>query len=439
MSIFKAYDVRGIYPLQINEKIVYNIGKAFVDVTKTKQVLIARDMRASGEKLYNALVKGVTEQGANVINIGLTSTPMFYYAVNKLNAETGIIITASHNPTEYNGLKLVRRGAEPISEKTGIEEIKKRVEDKDYKNVDREGKIRKADVVKDYIKYVKSYAEEIKDLKVVIDCGNGMAGKTITCLLKSYNIKLVSLYPELDGSFPNHEANPFKEENTKDLQKKVIEEKADIGFAFDGDADRVLIIDEKGRRVPGDITTALIAKQILSKSKEKILYDLRSSKAVPKLIEDNGGTPVISRVGHSFIKETMRREDIAFAGELSGHYYFKNNFYTDSAAIPVVMILSLLTKEKKKVSELVKNIGKYYHSGEINYEVKDKKAVIKKVQEHYKDAKINHIDGVTIEYKNWWFNLRKSNTEPVIRLNLEADRKTLMKKKIKEVTKLINN
>ncbi len=439
MSIFKAYDIRGLYPSEVNEKIIYNISRAFVDFIHCKKIVVGRDMRLSSPSLYNAVVKAITDQGCDVINVGIVSTPMFYYAVNKIKAGAGVMITASHNPGEYNGLKLVRAEAVPLNYDTGIKLIEEKVKNKDFKDVDDKGLISQAELLQDYINYVKTYASNVKDLKVVIDSGNGMAGKTIKKLLQEFPIKLISMYDELDGSFPNHEANPFKPETMKDLQAKVIEEKADVGFAFDGDADRMIMVDEKGNRVPGDITTALIAKKLLENNKgEKMMYDLRSTKSVPELIKKEGGVPLVSRIGHSFIKTRMKKEKVLFAGEMSGHYYFRDNFYTDSTAIPVVLILSLLAGENKKVSELTNNIMKYYHSGEINREVSDKKIVLKRVEEAYKDAKISRLDGITVEYDDWWFNLRESNTEPVIRLNLEADTKELMIKKRGEVLKLIH-
>lgn len=437
MTIFKPYDVRGVYPSEINEKIVYKIGRAFVTFLKCKKIVIARDMRLSSDSLHNALIKGFIDQGADVIDIGLASTPMFYYAVGKLEADGGIIITASHNPKQYNGLKFVKKGAAPINGGTGIQEIRHLVEGNDFLDVDKIGTITSKDLLNDYVNYVETYAKRIGGLKVVFDCANGMAGKTIIPLLNKFNIKSIGMYCELDGSFPNHEANPFKSDNTKLLQKRVIEEKADLGVAFDGDADRILLIDEKGNRVSGDILIALVAKDILCGRKEKIMYDLRSSKAVAELIKEEGGIPLISRVGHSFIKAKMRKEDVFFAGELSGHYYFRDNYYTDSAAIALMFVLSLLTHEKKPLSELISDMQKYYHSGEISRNVKDKKEVIRILRDIYSKGKISNIDGLTVEFDKWWFNLRESNTEPLIRLNLEADNEELMNEKVEELLTFI--
>lgn len=440
MSIFKAYDIRGVYPEEINEKIIYKIGRAFVDFLNCKTVVLGRDIRLSSQKLFDALSKGITDQGADVINIGLSSTPMMYYAVHKLKAGGGLVITASHNPKEWNGLKLVREEAKALSGEEGIEDIERRVINNEFRDVDEHGKIIQKDIKNEYIEYVKSYAGNINDFKIVIDCGNGMAGNVIFELLKKLKIKHSALYSEMDGQFPNHTPDPLKEENMKELQKKVMELKSDVGFAFDGDVDRIMLVDEKGNRIPGDITTALIAKNILTKKKGiKIIYDIRASKSVRELIQKNGGTPIVWKAGHSIIKKKMRDEGIEFGGEKSGHYFYKENFYTDSALITMIYVLEMMQKERKKLSELVESINPYSASGEINFEIEDKQGTMKKVEQHYKDAQITHIDGVTIEYPDWWFNLRESNTEPLLRLNLEADSKELMKKKINEVKQLLKN
>jgi phosphomannomutase len=438
MSIFKAYDIRGVYPTELNEKIMYKIGRAFVDFLKCKNVVVGRDMRLSSPSLFNALVKGIIDQGADVIDIGLSTTPMLYYAVHELKADSGLVITASHNPKEWNGLKLVREEGRALSGEDGIKEIEEKVKNNDFKDADEQGKITQKNITHDYINYAASYATNLNNFKIVVDCGNGMAGLTLIPLIEKLGIEYTALYSELDGSFPNHEPDPLKEKNMKDLQEKVVELKADVGFALDGDVDRIILVDEKGNRIPGDITTALIAKDLLSKKKIKVMYDIRASKSVKELIEKNGGTAMVYRAGHSLIKKKMREEGFDFGGEKSGHYFYKQNFYTDSALITLIYILELLKKEGKKLSELVKDINPYSSSGEINRKVKDKDEVLKRVEEKYKDAlRIFHIDGVTIEYKDWWFNLRKSNTEPLLRLNLEADNKGLMKEKIKEVLGLI--
>lgn len=438
MSIFKSYDVRGIYPNEINGDIAFKIGSAFSEFLNfPKSIVVARDMRNSSDLLYDSLIKGIVNQGVNVVNLGVVSTPLFYFAMNFLRSKGGIIITASHNPGKYNGMKFVKEFARPISGATGIKEIEKKVIENNFKIKDKKGIVQNVELLDAYIEYVKTYSNNISNLKVVIDSGNGIAGKIVPKLLKNYDIELIELYSKLDGSFPNHDANPFNEENLIDLKNKIIETNADVGFAFDGDNDRIVMVDEKGKVVRGDILTALIAKQILLRRKEKIMYDLRCSKSVREVIKDNGGTPVISRVGHSYIKQKMRNENIYFAGEISGHYYFKDNFYTDSAVIPLLFLLSYISKEIKKVSELVSEVsGKYFHSGEINKEVKDPKIVFERIKQNYSDGKQSFLDGITVEYFDFWFNVRKSNTEPLMRLNLEANNKELMKDKVKEILQL---
>ncbi|PIU63729.1 phosphomannomutase/phosphoglucomutase, partial [archaeon CG07_land_8_20_14_0_80_38_8] len=330
MTIFKAYDIRGKYPDEVDERIADKIGKAFAALFKPRVIVVGSDMRLSSDSLSESLINGLKNQGVKVVNVGLVSTPMFYYAVNKLSADAGVMVTASHNPKEYNGFKLVKKGAEPVNYDNGIMQVEKLVQENNFKGAKKAGTVTDADLLDDYVKYVESFADNVKGLKIVVDCGNGMAGKTIKKLLSNLGVDSVFLFDELDGSFPNHDANPFDERNTKFLQKKVLELKSDAGFAFDGDADRLLLVDEKGERVGGDTTTAVIARKILANHKgEKILFDLRSSKCVPEIIKNDNGVPVISRVGHSFIKQRMRDENIIFAGELSGHYYFRDNFYCD--------------------------------------------------------------------------------------------------------------
>lgn len=439
MAIFKAYDVRGVYPSELDENKAYKIGRAFVEFLKCKKVIIGRDMRVSSPSLHDSVIKGITESGADVIDIGLCSSPMMNFASATIEADGAMMITASHNPKEYNGFKFFRDHAIPISEVSGLKDIKSLADEAKFSDAEKKGTIEKIDIMEDYVKHVKNFADEIKGLKIVVDSGNGMSGLTAPKVLEGFDIEMVHMYPELDGSFPNHECNPMKEKNTADLQKKVIDENADLGIALDGDADRVVFIDENGERISSDLITALIAIQFLKKGKQKILYDLRSSKSVKETIEENGGEAIMCRVGHSFIKAQLREEVAVFAGELSGHYYFKDNFFTDSGVIAMMMILNLLNSEKKKLSELVNPLRKYYSTGEINMEVNDKDKALEKAKEKYSDGKVFELDGVSVEYNNWWFNLRKSNTEPVIRLNLEADTKELMESKKKEVLDIIKS
>jgi len=436
MTIFKAYDIRGKYPEEFNEETAGKIAKAFSQFLKPKTIVLGMDMRLSSKKIQKSIINALISQGIKITNIGLVSTPMFYFAVNHFKADAGILITASHNPKEYNGLKLVEKEAKPINYDNGLSQIEKMINN-EFKESKTKGKVEEKNILKDYLEYMKKYLLKVKKFKVVADYGNGMSSLTTKKILEKLGINLINLYDKPDGAFPNHEANPLKPETTAILQKKVLEEKADLGVAFDGDGDRMLFVDDLGERLEGDITTAILAKQILKKGKEKIMYDLRSTKAVSEIITENGGIPVMSRVGHSFIKEKMRKENIFFAGEISGHYYFRDNFFTESTDIPLIMILNLLSTENKKLSELKKEIIRYSHSGEINKEVKDREIIFERLKEKYSNLKLIGLDGLTFQDKNYWFNVRASNTEPVIRVNLEADTKEIMKKKLEEVFELI--
>ena len=432
MGIFKAYDIRGVYGKELDEQLAYKIGQAAVKLFNS-DILVGYDIRLSSPSLVEAMEKGITDSGFNVIDIGLCSTPMFYFAVAFYRQKGGIMVTASHNPKEYNGFKFCRENAFPVSYEGGINEIERLVNEGNFKLSDEKGQISKKEISDDYKKHVTSFSGKIGKFKVVVDAGNGMGGLIAPNILKSLGLNIVGLYTELDGTFPNHEANPLKEETTKELQELVIKEKADLGIAFDGDADRVGFIDENGKRVGLDIVTALLGENFLTKKKQKVLYDLRSSNIVKEHIESLGGIAVVSRVGHSYIKKIMREQDIVFGGELSGHYYFKNNYFADSGLIAAVVLISLMSKKNKKLSELVAPLNKYFHSGEINSTVKDVDKKLKEIEKEYGDGKILHIDGLSIYYPDWWFNIRPSNTEPLLRLNLEANVKEKMEEKRDEL------
>ncbi len=439
MSIFKAYDIRGVYPKELNEDTAYNIGKAFADFMNVKKILVGRDMRLSSDNLFRSLSQAIIEQGSDVINIGMCSSPMCYFACNLLKADASIMISASHNPKEYNGFKFTRKQAIPISADTGIKEIENLFNKRQFKSSKIKGKITTKEIMNDYVKHVMKFIKN-KDakLKIVIDCGNGMGGIEAREVFKHLKCKITEMYFEPDGNFPNHEPNPLKEENVRELKEKVIEESADLGIAMDGDADRVFFISDTGEIIPSDFITCLIAKTYLKeKPGETVLYDLRSSWITKETIKNNGGNPVMSKVGHSFIKEQLRKANGIFGGELSGHFYFRDNFYSDSGIIACLKITDLIATEKKSISELIRPLKKYFASGEINSEVKDKDAKIKELSKKYKDGKISWLDGVRIEFDDWWFNVRPSNTEPLLRLNLEAKTKELMEKKRDEVLKII--
>ena len=441
-DIFKSYDVRGIYPTEINEKLVYNTARAFVQYLGAKTVAIGRDMRESSPRLYQSLVNGLTDQGADVLNLGEISTPMAYFASKKLNSDGTIILTASHNPKEYNGLKFTRKEAIPIGLPTGLAEIRDLAFTEEFEEVENVGKIKDIDITEEYYNTFANFAN-MGDSKftVAIDYANAMGIKEIPIWERlSKNIIRHDLFEKLDSSFPNHEANPLNTETLADVQKKVIEVNADMGAAYDGDADRIGFVDEKGVIIPMDIITGVVATIILEKNPgATILYDLRSSKSIKEVIEENGGVALQCQVGHSNIKRQMREENAIFAGELSGHYYYKENSTAEASTLTAILILNAMAKTGKKLSELVTAIKRYHHSGEINSEVKDAEKIIQSIKEKYKDGQLNTLDGIKINYPTWWFSVRSSNTEPLLRLNLEADTKELLDEKQNELLALIRD
>ena len=425
-GIFKAYDVRGLYPEQIDEETARAIGRAFQHLVADDPgpVVVSRDMRSHSKPLCEALIDGLCTAGLDVIDIGLATTPMNYFAVGHLEAAGGIQVTASHNPARYNGLKFSLREARPVSGDHGIPLLEEKVAGGDLPTATTRGKLEQAQIFDDYRRHVMFFLERPDDarpLKVVFDAANGM-GAIYQPLLEQLGIDVVTLYFELDGTFPNHEANPLKMENLEDLCKAVKEEKADLGVSFDGDADRAAFVDERGRPVGSDLMTALVAGKLLERSPgSHIIYDLRSSRAVAEYITELGGKPVRERVGHSFIKATLRETDGIFGGELAGHYYFKDNYYADCAVLAVVEVLNLLWGGEKTLSEHVEPLLRYSKSLEINFEVEDKAAKIEELAERFSDGQIDYLDGITVTYEDWWFNVRPSNTEPYLRLVLEAE------------------
>jgi phosphomannomutase len=437
-GIFKAYDIRGIYGEALTEELAEKIGRAFDTFLKCNKVVIGHDMRPHSKPLLDALAKGITESGADVIDSGMCSTPMLYYAVGVTGAEAGIMITASHNPGEWNGFKLTKAQAVPISGATGIADIEKIVESESFEKVsDTPGNMSEVDLLADYCKHVQSVANINTPVKIVADMANSMGSYEARALAGF--VEMDTLFEELDGTFPNHEANPLKAETLADLQKKVRSGKYDFGVSFDGDADRAGFVDENGDIVPMDIVTALIATDILAKEKGVIFYDLRSSWSVKEVIEEHGGTPMMSRVGHAFIKQQMRDNDAIFAGELSGHYYFKENFFTESSAMAVLRVANMISNSGKTLSELTKPIMRYHASGEINSRVEDSDAVLAAITEKYSDGEMLNLDGISVEYSDWWFNVRCSNTEPLVRLNLEAKTREVMEAKRDELLALIRS
>ena len=438
-GIFKAYDIRGVYPTQLNEELAEKIGRAFVVFTQAKRVVVGRDMRPHSILLFNALAKGITEQGADVVDIGMCSTPMSYHANGKLGADGSIMITASHNTKEWNGFKLCRAQAVPISGSTGIADIEALVQQDQWPVAEKTGTVSQYNISKEYGEFLRSFAKMDRKLKVVVDYANAMGSAEIQGIEDLFEI--IPMYKELDGNFPNHEANPLHTETLDALRAKVKETGADFGAGFDGDADRCGFVDNEGNIIPMDLFTALIAQDILSDATGTvpILYDLRSSWAVKECIRENGGKPIMSRVGHAFIKAQMREFGAVFAGELSGHYYFKENFVAESQGLAMIKLANLICKKNVPVSDLVKPLKKYYQSGEINTKVADVQVILQKIREKYSDGLMFELDGISVEYSNWWFNVRASNTEPLLRLNVEAADEATMCEKRDEILALFQN
>ena len=439
-GIFKAYDIRGLYPEQLNEAIAEKIGRAIVVFLKAGKVVVGRDMRPHSVPLFNALVKGLTEQGADVVDLGMCSTPMSYHANGKLNADASVMITASHNPAEWNGFKICRAQAVPLSGQTGIGDIEALVNADQWPAAERTGTVSRFDISAEYAKFLQSNAHVTRKLKVVVDYANAMGSAEIAGIEQYFDI--IPLYKELDGTFPNHEANPLKLDTLDAIRQKVKETGADFGGAFDGDADRCGFIDDKGEIIQMDLFTALIAQDILSEKPTgcvPILYDLRSSWAVKECIQENGGKPIMSRVGHAFIKAQMREYGAVFAGELSGHYYFKENFVAESQGLAMIKLANLICRKNQPVSALVAPLRKYFSSGEINSKVSDVQTILEKIRAKYSDGRMFELDGISAEYSNWWFNVRASNTEPLLRLIVEAKDEATMKEKRDELLTLIRS
>ena len=435
-GIFKAYDIRGIYGKTLTDDVAYKLGRAFATFLGCKKVVVGRDMRPHSKPLFDQLARGLTLHGAHVIDLGMCSTPMSYYANGKLGADASVMITASHNPGEWNGFKMCREKAIPISGATGIQELERIVNAGDFaKPAATPGKVTTYNIAPEYVAHIRSFADVRRPLSIAVDFANSMGlyeHKVFDGLVKT-----TPLFDTLDGTFPNHEANPLKLDTLVPLQNTIRAGKFDFGIAYDGDADRVGFVDEKGHVVPMDMITALIAKTILAKEKGPIFYDLRSSWAVKEVILENSGKPMMSRVGHAFIKQQMRDAKAIFAGELSGHYYFRENFYAESSSMAALYVASLLSQSDKPLSELIKPIQRYFASGEINSEVHDVEAVFKRLREKYSNGTMIDLDGLSIEFADWWLNVRPSNTEPLVRLNLEAKTRPLMEQKRDEVLALI--
>ena len=444
-SIFKAYDIRGLVPEQLNSDIARSIGESWARLVKktepeTSCVLVGRDMRPSGEELALAFSEGVNAQSLDVIDLGLCSTDMLYFASGHLQLP-GSVFTASHNPSGYNGIKFCFSEARPVSSDTGIEEIRDEVLSK-IATGDGSGSISQLNLLGEFANHVKSFVDtdKLKPLRVVADTANGMGGLVVPAVFHDLPFQIEIMYQDLDGTFPNHPADPIQPENLVDLQKRVIETNADIGLAFDGDADRVFLVDEKAQPVSGSVTTALVAKKVLNEEPgATIVHNLICSKIVPETIAQMGGRAVRTRVGHSYIKKIMAEEHAAFGGEHSGHYYFRDNFRADSGLIAALIVLEELSCASKPLSLLTEPFSPYIASGEINIEVEELSKVIQEVSKKYSNYGQDNLDGLTVQLEKCWFNLRPSNTEPLLRLNLEAEDEASYETTLQEVMNLIES
>ena len=439
---FKAYDIRGIVPTEVNEDMAYKLGRAFAQMLGAKTCVIGHDIRLTGENLSAAVVKGLREGGTNVIDIGQCGTEMIYYATAHLKTDGGIMVTASHNPANYNGMKLVREGSRPISADTGLKDIEKLVEEGKFSAATETGTYRKHDIMAEYVEHLLTYIDvrSLKPVKVVANPGNGGAGAVLKELAKKLPFSFVFVNEEPDGNFPNGVPNPLLPANRAATAETVKKQKADIGIAWDGDFDRCFFFDEKAEFIEGYYLVGLLAQTFLEKNPgSKILYDPRLVWNTEAIIKENGGKPVRCKSGHAFIKECMRKEGVIYGGEMSAHHYFRDFSYCDSGMLPWLLVTELMSKTGKKLSELVEaRMALFPCSGEINRKVQDADVVLAALKEKYKDGTQDFLDGISVAYANWRFNVRKSNTEPVVRLNVETrGDKTLMAEKTKEVLAVI--
>jgi phosphomannomutase len=446
-SIFKAYDVRGLYPQEVNEEAAHLIGRGFVAYLNAKRIAVSRDMRLSSPSMAAAFIEGARLQGADVVDYGMMGTDMLYFAVARDGHDGGVQITASHNPKEYNGIKMVRKEAFPLSGESGINDIRDMIAgNKLPPPAAVPGTVTQANVVSEYIKHVMSFIDPsiIKPFNVVADAGNGIAGMVAPMLFAHLPCIVTPLCFEVDGTFPNHEANPLIEENRRDITERVIAEQADIGIAWDGDADRCFFIDGAGEFIAGDFVTALLAEAFLIKHPgARIVYDVRASYAVKDTAAKYGSEALMNRVGHAFFKRRMREDNAIFGGEVTGHYYFRDNFYADNGFIPALLILELMSRKGQTLRELLAPLReKYFISGEINTKVSDMRKAQQKIDglsAKYQSGRVYSMDGVSVEYPDWHFNVRGSNTEPMLRLNLEATTGKLMEEKRDEVLSFIRS
>jgi len=439
-AVFKAYDIRGTVPDQLDAELCRRVGAAFARFSGAERVIVARDMRPSGVELSKAFIDGVTATGADVVDLGLASTDLLYYASGVLDAP-GAMFTASHNPAQYNGIKMCLSGARPVGEESGLVAIKEAAAAGAGQPAGKPGAVTERSLIDEYAAHVRTFlgpTTALRPLKVVADTANGMGGLVVPRVFAPLPFELEILFGELDGTFPNHPADPIQPENLRDLQARILETGADIGLAFDGDADRVFLVDERAQPISGSLTTGMVAATMLDRfGPGPVIHNLICSKAVPEIIREHGGTPVRTRVGHSFIKATMAETGAVFGGEHSGHYYFRDNYRADSGLIASMVVLGVLSAADRPLSELCRPFERYADSGEINSTVADPAAVIERIAAHYRDASLDRLDGLTVDLGDWWFNLRPSNTEPLLRLNLEAADRPSCDAHVAEVLSLI--
>jgi phosphomannomutase len=444
-SIFKAYDVRGLYPSQLDAEIGRRIGRAFVDYLGAKRIAVGRDARLSSPEIATSFIAGAASQGCTVTDIGVVGTDMLYYYVARNDLDGGAMITASHNPKEWNGIKMVRAGALALSGDAGIKEIKEALVAGRY--ADSPGaaipSVASRSITEEYAQHCLSFIDRslVPRLTAVLDTGNGMGAVGAAAIFPQLPVETVRLYFDLDGTFPNHPPDPLEEANRREIIERVKAEAADLGIAWDGDADRCFFIDDTGQFVPGDFVTALLAESFCRKYPgAKIVYDVRASRAVADRVKALGGVPLMNRVGHAFIKKRMRDEDAVFGGEVSGHFYFRDNWYADNGMIPALLVLELLGRERRRLSAVLAPLRERYHiTGEINSKVADVEAAMRRIEERHREARITKLDGISVDYDDWHFNVRPSNTEPLLRLNLEAESRDAMERRRDEVLAIIRS
>ncbi len=441
MKAFKAYDIRGIYNEDFNKEDAYKIGFFLPELLQADNVLVGRDVRISSDEIFEYLAQGIIDSGANVYNIGISTTPMVYYITAKHKFAASVQITASHNSREYNGMKISKSNAMPVGFDTGLDKLLEMIQTRDIVIAEKKGKIVDYKVKGEYVEFLKTYVQDYSNLKMAVDCSNGMAGFLIKKFLAK---KPIYLYDDLDGTFPNHEPNPLEEENVADLKKTVLENSCDIGVIFDGDADRVMFVDEKGQFISPDLIIAFMAHYFLEKEKGVVLEDIRTSKAVKEYISKLGGEVHTWKVGRAFASPKLRKINGIYGGELAGHYYFRDFFYSDSGILAALIVLNLASKFKKEgktMSEIISNISKYANSGEMNFKIEQKLEAMEALKDYFtteeEPMEILDFDGYRLEFKEWWFNVRPSNTEPYLRLLAEADNEDILKEKLTEIKSIL--